>query len=56
VMPTTTTRYYYAKTTKKQGIDLKTIRHVSIRLVLEPEARPINLVDVVSPTNATGHP
>jgi hypothetical protein len=35
---------------------LKTIRHISIRLVLEPEARPIDLVDVVSPTDATGHP
>jgi hypothetical protein len=41
---------------KKEGIDLKTIRHVNIRLVLETEAGPIDLVDVVSPTDETGHP
>jgi hypothetical protein len=41
---------------KKEGIDLKTIRHISIRLVLGPEAKPIIFVEVVSPIDATGHP
>jgi hypothetical protein len=41
---------------KKEGIDLKTIRRVSIRFVLGPEAKPIIFVEVVSPTDATGHP
>ncbi len=41
---------------KKEGIDLKTIRRVSIRLVFETEVRPIDLVDVVSPIDAIGHP
>jgi hypothetical protein len=47
-------QYYYHN--KKEGIDLKTIRHISIRLVLGPEAKPIISVEVVSPTDATGHP
>jgi len=41
---------------KKEGIDLKTTRRVSIRLVPGPEAKPIIFVEVVSPTDATGHP
>jgi len=41
---------------KKEGIDLKTTRHVNTWLVLRTEARPINFVDVVTPIDATGHP
>jgi hypothetical protein len=53
----TTTRQHYTEIQpKKEGIDLKTIRHVSIRFVLGPEAKPVIFVEVVSPTDATGHP
>ena len=38
---------------KKRGIDLKTIRRVSIQLVPGPESSPITLVDVVTPRQDT---
>jgi hypothetical protein len=54
---TTTRRYSNTLSQpKKEGIDLKTIRHVSIRFVLGPEAKPITFVEVVSPIDETGHP
>ena len=42
--------------TKKEGIDMKTTRRVSIQLGPGPEAGPIKPADVVSPTDGTGHP